>query len=66
MTHTGPMHESEGEFTLREVDQRYCSTCKKITGHAAERWESKDGAYVDWKYTCLTCSLVHWVDGIDS
>lgn len=24
------------------------------------------GGYTDYKYTCLECSTVHWVDGIDS
>lgn len=66
MTHTGPMHESEGTFGPAVREGRYCSTCKRNTPHKAEKWDSSDGAYTDYKYTCTVCGTVHWVDGIDS
>lgn len=66
MTHTGPMHESDGTFEPATREGRYCHGCKRNTPHKAEQWNSNDGAFEDMKYTCTVCSKVHWVDGIDS
>lgn len=67
MTHTAPMHESQGTFTaLSEPYERPCGKCGKWTTHRARRWDSNDGGYEDYEYTCLACGQVHWVDGIDS
>ena len=66
MTHTGPMPESAGEFTATERGIK-CHKCGQPTAKC-ETWESSDGAYEDYKYTCQSpaCGYVWWVDGIDS
>ncbi len=66
MTHTGPMPESAGEFTDTHQSLRSCRKCQKVTHHRCETWDSSCGGYTDYKYTCLECSAVHWVDGCDS
>jgi hypothetical protein len=66
MTHFKPMDESEGDFTSESVTEYFCGKCKKKTPHTVLTWESKDGGYVDYKYTCQTCGKVCWIDGIDS
>ena len=66
MTHTGPMKESEGKFTQLGVEVRPCARCRQPTRHHAVQWDSNCGGYEDFKYTCLNCGAVHWVDGIDS
>lgn len=66
MTHIGPLPESAGEFTDEHLSIRGCSKCAKPTNHKCETWDSSCGGYTDYKYTCLECSTVHWVDGIDS
>ena len=65
MTHTGPMSESQGEFTQSAASKRACRKCGK-TNVRCQLWESSDGAYEDEKYTCQDCGHVWWVDGIDS
>lgn len=67
MTHTGPMHESEGRFSAERVSVQRCrGKCARLTDHKCQTWESNDGAYEDYKFTCLECSNVFWIDGIDS
>lgn len=68
MTHTGPMHEADGEFTKIGFEVRPCAgQCAPAhTDHQCATWESNDGAYEDYRYTCTVCGAVHWVDGIDS
>lgn len=65
MTHMGPMSESEGEFSFTHATN---TPCRKCGGHNVTYriWESSDGAYEDYKYTCADCGHVWWVDGIDS
>jgi hypothetical protein len=66
MTHIGEIPESDGELSRATLVSRPCKPCGKITRHTRQTWESNDGAYEDFKFTCQTCSAVHWVDGIDS
>lgn len=64
MMHTGPIPESAGTFDEPAVSERPCPKCGgKVT---CETWDSNDGAYTDYKYTCTTCGKAWWVDGIDS
>jgi len=65
MTHMRPMSESEGEFTSTH---RHAATCRKCKSEnvTCKTWESSDGAYEDYKYTCQDCGHVWWVDGIDA
>ena len=66
MTHTREMGEHEGEFTACQNTSRKCGKCGGPM--ACQTWESSDGAFEDYKYTCMNkaCMHVHWVDGIDS
>jgi hypothetical protein len=65
--HTGPMYDSEGTFSAEsEACTSHCRKCDKRTPHKAESWESSCGGYEDYRYTCMVCNTVHWVDGIDS
>jgi hypothetical protein len=66
MTHMNPMPESAGTFTKESVVQTFCRREQAMLDHRVQVWESNDGAYEDYKYTCLSCGTVHWVDGIDS
>lgn len=65
MTH-GPMKESDGTFSAAGTAERSCARCRRDTVHDSEKWESSCGGYEDYKYTCLRCGAVHWVEGIDS
>jgi hypothetical protein len=67
MTHNPdkPMKESEGDFTTVGDTVRECRGCKQRTTHTVQQWDSHDGAYEDFKYTCIVCGAVHWVDGDD-
>jgi hypothetical protein len=66
MTHTGPMHESDGTLSAALPTSRFCKKCDKYTDHTEQMWESSCGGYEDYKYVCAVCGAVHWVDGIDS
>jgi uncharacterized protein with PIN domain len=63
--HTGPMNESQGEFTKGSATNRICQKCGKQTVRV-QVWESSDGAYEDEKFTCTSCGHIYWIDGIDS
>lgn len=66
MTH-GQMKEIEGDFTeLAPHGPMVCLGCGHTTMHRCQRWDSKDGAYEDYKHTCLECGYVEWMEGIDS
>lgn len=65
MTHMRPMDESEGEFTNEFHSGFPCRQCGG-GGVMCQTWESSDGAYEDYKYTCADCHAVWWVDGIDA
>lgn len=65
MTHMKPMSETDGEFTKREGSKMACPKCQQ-TNVTVQTWESSDGAYEDYKYTCPDCKHVWWIDGIDS
>lgn len=62
--HTKSMSESEGEFTDTKFSTRSCPKCNGQV--KVETWESSCGGYEDYKYTCVQCKHVWWVDGIDS
>jgi hypothetical protein len=66
MTHANPLSESDGKFTSSKNTSRKCSTCGGPM--VCQTWESSDGAFEDYKYTCMNakCMRVEWVDGIDS
>jgi hypothetical protein len=66
MTHFESMPESAGDFTAERLAIRPCKKCGKMTDHKCQTWESHCGSYVDYKFTCLGCRTVYWVDGIDS
>ena len=64
--HTGPMKDSDGTFSAERVCTRPCAHCRKQTDHKGLTWDSSCGGYTDYKFTCLTCGAVHWVEGSDS
>lgn len=67
MTHFGPMPDSAGEFTQESAMYiRHCNKCNLERPHTCERWESSCGGYTDYRYSCVVCGTIHWVDGIDS
>ena len=73
MTHTRPLHDSEGAFSAwTPTDQ----PCPRPSSHPAAQascraaveyrtWESHDGAYEDYQYRCADGHM-WWADGIDS
>ncbi len=63
--HTGPMPETAGELQGAQKTDDKCRKCgaQQVTYRV---WESSDGAYEDYKYTCGACGFVWWIDGIDS
>lgn len=65
MTTSRKFSELEGEFTRSEQSQ---TPCRKCGGRnvKCQTWESSDGGYEDYKYTCGDCSHIWWIDGIDS
>ncbi len=65
--HTKPMSESEGEFQdVERFPEMACRKCGKVGGVTCKPWESSCGGYTDYKYTCVNCGHVWWIDGIDS
>jgi hypothetical protein len=65
MTHTRQMADDEGDFSGWRDSQTPCRHCH--SPHVQVRvWESHDGGYEDYQYTCAECQRVWWVDGIDS
>lgn len=65
MTHMRQMAESEGDLGKAQATERSCPSCKTQT-MTVQEWESSDGGWVDFKYTCSTCGKAVWIDGIDS
>lgn len=64
--HTGSLPESSGSFSAERLCSRPCRTCDQVTEHKCETWNSSCGGFTDYKFTCLICRAVHWIDGIDS
>jgi hypothetical protein len=65
VTHTRAYDDDEGEFSAEEkVSRRLCPVCK--TPMTMRSWESSDGAFEDFRYTCPECANVVWIDGIDA
>ena len=65
MTTSRKFSESEGTFRPTEQSAKLCDECggSNVTYRI---WESSDGAYEDYKYTCHGCGHIWWIDGIDS
>lgn len=42
-----------------------CEKCDNETVYY-DAWESSDGAYEDYHYTCINCGYDYWVDGPDA
>lgn len=66
MTHTRSMAEAEGTFTREAFEETFCRREQANMRHRVQVWESNCSGYEDYKFTCLSCGTVHWVDGIDS
>lgn len=46
-------------------DRFFCRKCSKV--NVIRRvWESSDGAYEDYHYTCPDCGHDWWIDGSDA
>lgn len=54
-------------FTDHRTCLAVCRQCGK-TNVELDVWESSDGAYEDYRYTCMEagCGNVWWVDGPDA
>jgi hypothetical protein len=65
MTTNRQFANHEGEFKPIETCVTPCRKCGKENVRC-ESWESSDGAYEDYRYTCADCGHVWWIDGIDS
>lgn len=63
--HTGPMPESAGTLSTAEAPLYECRKCREKKAQC-QTWDSSCGGYTDYKYTCLGCGHIWWVDGIDS
>lgn len=63
--HTGPVHESDGDFSGPMPTECHCRKCDAPLV-SVQLWESKCGGYEDYKYTCAACGHVWWIEGIDS
>ncbi len=62
--HTGPV---PGRFT-DEADKLVDWPCKRCKYPQTEQrlWESSDGAYEDYKFTCPNCGHSWWEEGADA
>lgn len=65
MTHV-PGREIDGEFTGGSRSDRPCPKCHADGTVTFRVWESSDGGWEDYKYSCSACKKTWWVDGIDS
>lgn len=65
MTHMKEMSDSEGDFGLPQKSSRKCRSCNS-PNVSVRTWESSDGGYEDYNYTCQDCGYDWWIDGIDS
>lgn len=65
MTTARTFSDSEGEFRRPEESVLPCRKCGAVQV-TFEPWDSSDGAYTDYKYTCHTCGATWWVDGPDA
>ncbi len=52
--HTGPIPESDGTLTPADAKLWPCRKCRQQAA-TCEKWESSDGAFTDYKYTCTKC-----------
>jgi hypothetical protein len=66
MTHMRTYSEMEGTFGPEEPAESPCRSSNCPGPVTCRCWESADGAYEDWKYTCKACGRSWWVEGIDS
>lgn len=65
MTTARTYSEFEGDLSAARLTPHICKKCNNKTVFAQE-WESSDGGYTDYKYTCKTCGKIFWIDGPDS
>ena len=65
MTTSKQYQDSDGTFEGGGMDDRPCRACGEVNVKY-RIWESSDGAYEDYKYTCMSCGACWWIDGIDS
>lgn len=67
MTTARTFSDAEGTLSDGCNEPHQCRRCGLMTAKC-QSWESSDGGYEDWKYTCQRpeCGCVWWVDGIDS
>lgn len=65
MMHLHVMREDSGDLNAATKTDTPCRQCGKVEV-TVQTWESHDGAYEDYKFTCGACGHVWWIDGIDS
>lgn len=65
MMHVEPMEESAGVLSEPVSTNRPCRNCGEREV-LEQTWDSHCGGYTDWKFTCIACAYVWWVEGIDS
>lgn len=64
--HTKPMPERSGRLSAERISPQRCrGKCDKTTDHRCWTWESSCGGYEDYKFECIDCGHVFWVDGDD-
>lgn len=57
--------DQKGNLTSNVYSDTECRVCHKQTVKY-QVWESSDGAYDDYKFTCMNCGASWWIDGCDS
>jgi len=64
VSHSEPIADRQGTFTLEKAAPILCRQCKQPTV-TETLWESNCGGYEDYKYECK-CGYFWWVDGLDA
>jgi len=65
MTTNKQYHDVDGTFETSGMSENPCRSCGSDQVKYQE-WDSSDGAYTDYKYTCMSCGACWWVDGTDA
>lgn len=64
--HSQPMKDSDGTFDgWKACPTTACRRCKKLTVKSRE-WDSSDGAYEDYQFSCYSCGHTWWIEGPDA